>query len=354
MAKLLVIMMLLVTGAVLAQDDDTDQQQPQDETRRPSWSSGLPERRIVEPIEAPKLKVDMDDMKMDMSEFGLEKPKVEFNFPKENLQQSETDVESQSEPVVELPTEEVLIDSSEDSEAAVVEIVPEVIIEPEPEPEPELVPEPPVVIPPPVYKWVVTERAPVDFPAIAARRQLSGWVDVEVTLNPQGDVVASEAVDYSADGRVFIDAAENNVSQWRFQPPREQGVNELVSNVYRLEFTPPPPTSTVVEDTVVVEPEETPVIGVTNSTYMWIITEQQPLDYPMAAFRKRQEGWVDLMVTINPDGEVINIEEERYSSRGKVFVDPAIKSMEKWQFEPPKNQGITEPVSRSYRIDFTL
>lgn len=338
MAKLMVILMLLLTGTALAQSDDTDQQ-PKEETRRPSWSSGLPEREIVEPVEAPKLKVDMDtSMDMDMSEFGLERPKIELNLPDESLPQEQPVAESQSESVIE-PSAEVI-------EEPVAEIVPEVIPEPEPAPT--------VVVPPPVYKWVVTERAPVDFPAVAARRQLSGWVDIEVTLNPQGDVVASEAVDYSADGRVFIDAAESSVNQWRFQPPQEQGVNDLVSNVYRIEFTPPPPASTEVDEPVVVEPEETPVIGATDSTYMWTIIEQQPLEYPMAAARKRLEGWVDLMVTINIDGEVINVEEERYSARGKVFVDPAIKTIETWRFEPPKAQGIDQPVSRSYRIEFKL
>jgi TonB family protein len=376
MLRVVIIILLCVGGGwAIAQNDDDQTDQSEEQTRRPSWSSGLPEREKSEAMSRPDLSQDFQqDLTIDRSELGLERPKV--GLPDQEAEDQST---PQDEPSVTTESiEESVSDSNElpESEPSVAsEPEPEVIIEAEPEP----------VIEPATYEWLVINQADVEFPSRGVRNQIDGWVDVEVTLNPQGDVVSAQTVDYSDEAGIYVEAAEESLRKWTFQPPQEQGVNELVSKVYRIDFIPPeieqpvsnqaistsndespPAEQTPVEN--VASLEETPadnvtsleetqsedITGVQNSEYQWQIINQAALDYPLEAARKRLEGWVDIMVTIDPDGKVVMLEEERYSSRGRVFVEPAKESLQQWQFEPPKSQGISSNVSRSYRIEFEL
>jgi|GEM_PF-1931317 len=378
MLRVVIIILLCVGGGwAIAQNNDDQTDQSEEQTRRPSWSSGLPEREKPEAMSRPGLSQDFQqELTIDRSELGLERPKVALPD-----REAEEQSASQDEPSVTTESiEESVSDSNEspESEPSVV-AEPEAIIEAEPEPEPE------PVIEPATYEWQVINQADIEFPSRGVRNQINGWVDVEVTLNPQGDVVSAQTVDYSDDAGIYVEAAEESLRKWTFQPPQEQGVNELVSKVYRIDFIPPeieqpvsnqaistsndespPAEQTPVEN--VASLDETPadnvtsleetqsedITGVQNSEYQWQIINQVALDYPLEAARKRLEGWVDIMVTIDPDGKVVMLEEERYSSRGRVFVEPAKESLQQWQFEPPKSQGISSNVSRSYRIEFEL
>jgi TonB family protein len=55
--------------------------------------------------------------------------------------------------------------------------------------------------------------------------------------------------------------------------------------------------------------------------------------YPRAAERRSLSGWVDVVFTVRIDGSVGDIE-VRESEPGDVFVNAAIKAVEKWEFEP--------------------
>lgn len=374
MLRVVIIILLCVGGGwAIAQNDDDQTDQSEEQTRRPSWSSGLPEREKTEAMSRPDLSQDLkQDLTIDRSELGLERPKVAIPD-----QETEEQSASQEEPSATTEsTEESVSDINELTESEpIVESEPEPVIEPEPEP----------VIEPATYEWQVINQADVEFPSRGVRNQINGWVDVEVTLNPQGDVVSAQTVDYSDEAGIYVEAAEESLRKWTFQPPQEQGVNDLVSKVYRIDFIPPeieqpisnqatattnnepPPAEQTPAENVasleespesnVTSPEEIEtedITGVLNSEYQWQILNQAPLDYPLEAARKRLEGWVDIVVTIDPDGKVVMLEEERYSSRGRVFVEPAKESLQQWQFEPPKSQGINSNVSRSYRIEFEL
>lgn len=337
MLKVVMIFMLFFSGWAAAQNDDDQKDQPEEQTRRPSWSSGLPERQKADPIGRPGLSNEFkDELTIDRSELGLQRPEISISSEVDDSATSE-----ESPEVIAEPEEQPAIEQQPIEELPVV--VEEPVVEPEPEPV--------------TYEWLVLEQADVEFPTRGIRNQVSGWVDVEVTLNPQGDVVNAEAVANSNGAAIYVDSAERSIRNWIFQAPQEQGVNELVSKVYRIDFVPPPieqAVSTQPEVSVSEELTADSASSIAADDYQWRILNQVPLDYPMAAARKRLEGWVDILVTINADGEVINLEEENYSSRGRVFVEPAKDSLQQWQFEPPKNSGITQNLSRSYRIEFKL
>lgn len=55
--------------------------------------------------------------------------------------------------------------------------------------------------------------------------------------------------------------------------------------------------------------------------------------YPRAAERRSLSGWVDVVFTVRIDGSVGDVE-VRESEPGDVFVNAAIKAVEKWEFEP--------------------
>ncbi len=76
-------------------------------------------------------------------------------------------------------------------------------------------------------------------------------------------------------------------------------------------------------------------------------------DYPRAAYRDRQEGWVDLEVTVNPKGDIQGIEVVESEPR-RIFDRAAVRAASRWVFEPPANSGQTTPVSRTYRIVFKM
>jgi len=78
-----------------------------------------------------------------------------------------------------------------------------------------------------------------------------------------------------------------------------------------------------------------------------------PPKYPRSAQRRNIEGWVDLVFTVTPGGEVANIEVID-ADPATTFNDSAVEAVEKWQFEPVIENGV--PVSKrvAVRMSFTL
>jgi TonB family protein len=76
-------------------------------------------------------------------------------------------------------------------------------------------------------------------------------------------------------------------------------------------------------------------------------------DYPRSALSREIEGWVDLRVTVNIDGEVSDIEIVAAEPR-RVFERAAIRAANRWEFVPPRDSGIEEPQQGVFRITFAL
>ncbi|MGE0624288.1 MAG: energy transducer TonB [Pseudomonadales bacterium] len=85
----------------------------------------------------------------------------------------------------------------------------------------------------PFDELTITRRAPLVYPATAPRRR-SGSVDVSFTVNPAGEVT-----DVSAEsdlGDVFVNAARDTISRWRFEPVLVDGVPTVVRSAIRVTF----------------------------------------------------------------------------------------------------------------------
>ncbi|GEM_PF-1970230 len=92
----------------------------------------------------------------------------------------------------------------------------------------------------------------------------------------------------------------------------------------------------------------------TPKAYQWTFVHKVAPDYPVKAYRERKEGWVDVDVTINPDGTVQQADVVKIYRNQRIFAKPALKAVQQWRFEPPQNYGISEPLTRRYRVEFKL
>jgi TonB family protein len=75
--------------------------------------------------------------------------------------------------------------------------------------------------------------------------------------------------------------------------------------------------------------------------------------YPRAAQRRSISGWVDVVLTVDIDGAVIEVV-VRNSDPGTTFVDSAIKAVEGWEFEPIIENGIAVQKRATVRMMFAL
>jgi protein TonB len=100
----------------------------------------------------------------------------------------------------------------------------------------------------------------------------------------------------------------------------------------RPEPTPPPPTGETRDATVTTPPVP---------------------EYPIAAARARQEGWVEVEFTVAPDGSVENAHVTA-SEPGRIFDREAIAAVQRAKFEPKLVNG--QPVASTLRrrIQFKL
>mgnify|MGYP000241732119 CR=1 FL=1 len=86
------------------------------------------------------------------------------------------------------------------------------------------------------YSWGILQRAPLEYPRKAAIANLEGWVEIEVTINPAGEVESADSKNYSNRGRVFGKSAEESVSKWLFEPPSNLGITTNLTRTYKVEF----------------------------------------------------------------------------------------------------------------------
>jgi protein TonB len=67
---------------------------------------------------------------------------------------------------------------------------------------------------------------------------LSGWVEVNFTVTPKGEVTDVN-VRNSSPENVFDDAAVKAIKQWRFEPPMHDGQPTTQRSMVRLKFDNP-------------------------------------------------------------------------------------------------------------------
>ncbi len=75
--------------------------------------------------------------------------------------------------------------------------------------------------------------------------------------------------------------------------------------------------------------------------------------YPRSAQRRNLSGWVDVVFTVAMDGTVKDID-VRDSEPDETFVNSAVKAVEKWEFEPVRENGTLVEKRVGVRMMFAL
>jgi protein TonB len=75
--------------------------------------------------------------------------------------------------------------------------------------------------------------------------------------------------------------------------------------------------------------------------------------YPVAARRRKEQGMVEVLFTVTPDGGVENVE-VRKSMPEQVFDEAAKKAVEQWRFEPVKVNGQAVSQRAFARLRFAM
>lgn len=75
--------------------------------------------------------------------------------------------------------------------------------------------------------------------------------------------------------------------------------------------------------------------------------------YPRAAQRRNLSGWVDVVFTVTLDGSVTDIEVPN-SEPGDMFVNAAVRAVEKWVFEPIIDNGTVVEKKAGVRMLFAF
>jgi len=95
--------------------------------------------------------------------------------------------------------------------------------------------------------------------------------------------------------------------------------------------TTPPPAATPAPATPTPAPART--TGPTSVDQLRVLNQAAPR-YPPQAYRRRQEGTVEIEFVVNPDGSVGDVTVVSANPRG-VFDREAINAMKQWRFEAP-------------------
>ncbi|MEM6576635.1 MAG: TonB family protein [Pseudomonadota bacterium] len=76
-------------------------------------------------------------------------------------------------------------------------------------------------------------------------------------------------------------------------------------------------------------------------------------EYPREAARLQQEGWVDLRLTVGPNGRVSDVDVLDAKPR-QLFDAAARRAARQWRFEPPAKSGVVEPQTAMIRLTFVM
>ena len=91
-------------------------------------------------------------------------------------------------------------------------------------------------------------------------------------------------------------------------------------------------------------------VGATTAA---VLVKGSPARYPTAAMRARQEGWVLVSFTVDPDGATSDVKVVESQPR-HVFDRAAIDAVERYRFNPAMKDGVAVSSVKQQRIEFKL
>ncbi|OHC45396.1 MAG: energy transducer TonB, partial [Rhodanobacter sp. RIFOXYA1_FULL_67_6] len=90
-----------------------------------------------------------------------------------------------------------------------------------------------------------------------------------------------------------------------------------------------------------------------GATVAAVLVKGSPARYPTAAMRARQEGWVVVSFTVDPDGTTSDVKVIESQPR-HVFDRAAMDAVERYRFNPAMKDGVAVSSVKQQRIEFKL
>ncbi len=116
-------------------------------------------------------------------------------------------------------------------------------------------------------------------------------------------------------------------------------------------------SQTLPAPTAVVDPEPATTTAAEPPAVADIVEPRQIVDavpsYPAMARQRRLEGWVELEIAIDSDGEVGAVSVVR-SEPAKVFDREAVRAAQRWRFEPRRENGVAVATRVRKTLNFKL
>lgn len=214
MRHLFILILSMLAGVfcpavTFAQDDE--------EKKKPSWSTGLPERHKTPSMNTPDAKVEKPLFEMDQPA-SIDIPESDMAFP-EGLDQK-----------FEMP--EITINQSAPKEPKQEEPKKEEPKKEEPKKEYAVYSDnDPFVLD--QYQWETIEMEPVKIPKTLYFSHKE--VLLEVTINPEGQVLKVARVSDRTPNSI-LSYANRAIKKWRFKAPSEHGIDGNITDIIRVEL----------------------------------------------------------------------------------------------------------------------
>lgn len=189
---------LLMTGDGFAQDDNEPK-------KKPSWSTGLPERQVKPSMDQPEVQVDQPAIDIEQAEIEVERPnglaietefQTDFTLPQIEISSIKDD---EDEPQVEY---EVFSAADIDSQYD--------------------------------YDWQIEEMRPVKIPKTLSFSYQN--VMLEVSINPKGEVVKVKRVSDRTSNVILNYATQTMKKHWKFSAPEAVGITGIITKIMSVDL----------------------------------------------------------------------------------------------------------------------
>ena len=180
------------------------------------------------------------------------------------------------------------------------------------------------------------------YPVEAKKQSVQGEVLLAVNVNTNGEVAS---VQIKRGHPLLVRAAVDSVKQWKYAPYVKEGVAVPVSSTVYVNFALLDPTQP--GDA----PPTPPTIRLgTNVLAAKLVSRIEPI-YPLEAKQKRIQGEVMFEVTIDEQGEVIDVQ---VLGGNAILVGAAYDAVRQWRYTPILLNGSPVRARAEVSIRFQL
>ncbi|MCH8944775.1 MAG: TonB family protein [Proteobacteria bacterium] len=190
-------------------------------------------------------------------------------------------------------------------------------------------------------RQVEVEREEAERRVEVEREEAERRVEVEHEEVERQATTTPDAGDQGQDGDAVISSTQSDVGVEQY----DANTADMVT-VPEAEVELPQPLTA--EETAIAVRNATPIGVSTLSRTRYVAPK-----YPRVAQRRNLSGWVDVTFTVAMDGTVKDIEAPR-SEPDEIFVQSAMRAVEKWEFEPVVDNGTIVEKRAGVRLMFAL